>query len=146
MLTEELARVSLALASSVGIHTDVVAPYLVELTDDEQKARWLPRFCTGELVSAIGMTEPSAGSDLAGLRTRARRNGAGWVVNGSKTFITNGASADLVVIAARTGEAAATSACSPSRRAPRASAADASSTRSASRRPTPASCSSRTSA
>ncbi|MFL5843556.1 MAG: acyl-CoA dehydrogenase family protein [Solirubrobacteraceae bacterium] len=104
VLTEELARVSLALASSVGIHTDVVAPYLVELTDDDQKARWLPAFCTGEMVSAIGMTEPSAGSDLASLRTQARRNGSGWIVNGSKTFITNGASADLVVIAARTGE------------------------------------------
>ncbi|MCW2990753.1 MAG: acyl-CoA dehydrogenase domain protein [Solirubrobacterales bacterium] len=104
VLTEELARVSLALASSVGIHTDVVAPYLTELTTEEQKARWLPGFCTGETVSAIGMTEPSAGSDLASLRTQARANGNGWVVNGSKTFITNGASADLVIIAARTGK------------------------------------------
>jgi alkylation response protein AidB-like acyl-CoA dehydrogenase len=103
VLTEELAKAGLALASSVGIHTDVVAPYLVELTNEEQKQAWLPRFCTGELVTAIGMTEPSAGSDLGGMRTEARRNGSGWVVNGSKTFITNGASADLVVIAARTG-------------------------------------------
>jgi alkylation response protein AidB-like acyl-CoA dehydrogenase len=102
VLTEELARASLGLSSSVGIHTDVVAPYLVELTTDEQKQRWLPSFCTGELVSAIGMTEPSAGSDLAGLRTQARRGDGGWVINGSKTFITNGGSADLVVITART--------------------------------------------
>jgi len=103
VLTEELARVGLALASSVGIHTDVVAPYLTELTSDAQKERWLPRFCTGELVTAIGMTEPSAGSDLASLRTQAKRDGDGWIVNGSKTFITNGASADLVIVAARTG-------------------------------------------
>ncbi len=103
VLTEELARVSLGLSSSVGIHTDVVAPYLVELTTEEQKRRWLPRFCTGELVSAIGMTEAGAGSDLASLRTRARRGDGGWVINGSKTFITNGGSADLIVIAARTG-------------------------------------------
>ncbi len=105
VLTEELARVSLGLSSSVGIHTDVVAPYLVELTSDEQKQRWLPGFCTGELVSAIGMTEPGAGSDLASLRTSARRTNGEWVINGSKTFITNGASADLVVVAARTGPA-----------------------------------------
>jgi alkylation response protein AidB-like acyl-CoA dehydrogenase len=104
VLTEELARAGLALASSVGIHTDVVAPYLMELTTAEQKQRWLPRFCSGELVTAIGMTEPSAGSDLAALRTRARRNGQGWIVNGSKTFITNGAAADLCIVAARTGE------------------------------------------
>jgi alkylation response protein AidB-like acyl-CoA dehydrogenase len=102
---EELARVALAFASSFGIHTDVVAPYLVELTTEEQKQRWLPRFCTGELTTAIGMTEPSAGSDLAGLRTTARRDGGDWIVNGSKTFITNGTSADLVLVAARTGDA-----------------------------------------
>jgi alkylation response protein AidB-like acyl-CoA dehydrogenase len=105
VLTEELARVSLGLSSSVGIHTDVVAPYLVELTSDEQKQRWLPRFCTGELITAIGMTEPGAGSDLASLRTRARQTNGEWVIDGSKTFITNGASADLVIIAARTGPA-----------------------------------------
>ncbi len=104
VLGEELARCGLALASSIGIHTDVVAPYLLELTTPEQRARWLPRFCTGELITAIGMTEPGAGSDLAALRTRARRSGGDWVIDGSKTFITNGASADLVVTAARTGD------------------------------------------
>ncbi|UGS34872.1 acyl-CoA dehydrogenase family protein [Capillimicrobium parvum] len=103
VLTEELARAGLALASSVGIHTDVVAPYLVECTTEEQRGRWLPGFCSGEIVTAIGMTEPGAGSDLASMRTTARRDGDGWVLNGSKTFITNGTAADLVVVAARTG-------------------------------------------
>lgn len=104
VLTEELARAGLALASSVGIHTDVVAPYLTGLTTDDQKQRWLPRFASGELITAIGMTEATAGSDLGALRTRAQRNGTAWILNGSKTFITNGASADLVVVAARTGD------------------------------------------
>ena len=67
VLAEELAKVSAAVASSLTIHTDVVAPYLVELCTDAQKERWLPRFCTGELVTAIAMTEPSGGSDLAAL-------------------------------------------------------------------------------
>jgi len=91
-----------AFASSFTIHCEVVAPYLVELTTEEQRERWLPRFCTGELVTAIGMTEPSAGSDLAALRTTAVRDGENWTLNGSKTFITNGSGADLVVVAART--------------------------------------------
>ncbi|MGW0588432.1 acyl-CoA dehydrogenase family protein [Streptosporangium sp. NPDC002607] len=102
VLGEELAGVSAALSSSFGIHYDVVAPYLVELAGEEQRKRWLPGFCSGELVTAIGMTEPSAGSDLAALRTTAVRDGDGWVLNGSKTFITNGYSADLVVVAAST--------------------------------------------
>jgi alkylation response protein AidB-like acyl-CoA dehydrogenase len=103
VLGEELARAGLAYASAFGIQTDVVAPYLLELTTEEQRARWLPGFCSGELVSAIGMTEPNAGSDLAALRTTAKRDGGGWVINGAKTFITNGAGADLVILAARTG-------------------------------------------
>ena len=102
VLTEELARVNMALPSCVGIHADIVAPYLVHLTTDEQKKRWLPGFCTGELLTAIGMTEPSGGSDLAALKTTAVRDGDYWVLNGSKTFITNGYSADLVIVAART--------------------------------------------
>ncbi|HEX3362192.1 MAG TPA: acyl-CoA dehydrogenase family protein [Solirubrobacterales bacterium] len=105
VMGEELAAAGLAYASSFGIHTDVVAPYLLELTDAGQRERWLPRFVSGELVTAIGMTEPEAGSDLAALRTAAAREGDGWVLNGSKTFITNGAGADLVIVAARTGEA-----------------------------------------
>ncbi|NLT04881.1 MAG: acyl-CoA dehydrogenase [Solirubrobacterales bacterium] len=103
VLSEELAAAGLAVASSVGIHVDVVAPYLTELATAEQQARWLPRFCTGELTTAIAMTEPGAGSDLKALRTTARRDGGDWILDGSKTFITNGASADLAIVAARTG-------------------------------------------
>jgi long-chain-acyl-CoA dehydrogenase len=102
VFNEELARAGVAYGSSFSIHTDVVAPYLVRLTTDEQRHRWLPRFCTGELITAIGMTEAEAGSDLQALKTTARRDGDAWVINGSKTFITNGAHADLVVVAART--------------------------------------------
>ncbi len=101
-LAEELAAVSAALSSCFGIHSNVVAPYLVELTTPEQRERWLPGFCSGEIVTAIAMTEPSGGSDLAALRTTAVRDGDDWVLNGSKTFITNGYSADLVLVAART--------------------------------------------
>jgi alkylation response protein AidB-like acyl-CoA dehydrogenase len=102
VLTEELAKVNMALPSCVGIHADIVAPYLVHLTTEEQKKRWLPGFCTGEILTAIGMTEPSGGSDLAALKTTAVRDGDDWVLNGAKTFITNGFSADLVIVAART--------------------------------------------
>ena len=102
VLSEELSSVSAALSSCMGIHADIVAPYLADLCTDEQKERWLPRFCTGELVTAIGMTEPSGGSDLAALRTTAVQDGDDWIINGSKTFITNGYSADLIVVAART--------------------------------------------
>ncbi|MCB0996453.1 MAG: acyl-CoA dehydrogenase family protein [Acidimicrobiales bacterium] len=102
VLGEELARVGLAFASSVGINTDVIAPYLLELTTPGQKQRWLPRFAAGELICAIGMTEPNAGSDLAALGTTAVRDGDDWILNGSKTFITNGHQADLVIVAART--------------------------------------------
>jgi long-chain-acyl-CoA dehydrogenase len=104
VLTEELDACSLAFASSFGIHVDVVAPYLVELGTDEQKQQWLPGYCRGELIGAIAMTEPSAGSDVAGIRTRAVGRGTDWVLNGAKTFITNGHSADLFVVAARTSE------------------------------------------
>jgi long-chain-acyl-CoA dehydrogenase len=82
-----------------------VAPYLVELTTPEQRERWLPKFCTGELVTALAMTEPSGGSDLANLKTTAVRDGDDFVLNGSKTFITNGYSADLVLVAASTNPA-----------------------------------------
>ena len=102
VLAEELSKFTAAASSCFGIHTDCVAPYLVELGTEEQKQRWLPGFCSGELVTAIAMTEPSGGSDLAALRTTAVRDGDDWVLNGSKTFITNGYSADLVVVAART--------------------------------------------
>jgi alkylation response protein AidB-like acyl-CoA dehydrogenase len=102
VLLEELSKVNAALSSCVGIHADIVAPYLVELTTEEQRQRWLPSVASGELLLAIGMTEPSGGSDLAALRSTAVRDGDDWVINGSKTFITNGYSADLVVTAVRT--------------------------------------------
>ena len=111
VLAEELSKLAFAYSSCVGIHADCVAPYLVDLCTEEQKQRWLPKFCTGELLTAIAMTEPSGGSDLANLKTTAVRasaastsqsEGDDWILNGSKTFITNGYSADLVVVAART--------------------------------------------
>ncbi|MCE4267557.1 acyl-CoA dehydrogenase [Rhodococcus sp. MS16] len=103
VLMEELAKVNMALPSCIGIHADIVAPYLVKLTTVEQRERWLPGFVTGEMTTAIGMTEPGSGSDLAALRTTAVPDGEGWILNGAKTFITNGYSADLILVAARTG-------------------------------------------
>ena len=99
---EELSKVSAALASCAGIHSDIVVPYLVDLGTQEQKERWLPGCASGEILTAIAMTEPGGGSDLAALRTTAVRDGDEWVINGSKTFITNGYSADLVLTAVRT--------------------------------------------
>jgi alkylation response protein AidB-like acyl-CoA dehydrogenase len=102
IFNEELSRAGMAYSSSFTIHADVCAPYLTRLTTEEQKQRWLPKFCTGEMITAIGMTEPEAGSDLQGLKTTAKRDGDEWVINGSKTFITNGAHAEMVIVAART--------------------------------------------
>src|SRR4051812_15473843 len=101
VLSEELTRIG-ATGVGFGLHNDVVGPYLRDLATEEQKQRWLPRFCAGELITAIAMTEPAAGSDLQGIQTTARRDGDGWLLNGSKTFITNGINADLVVVVART--------------------------------------------
>ncbi|MBE1535743.1 acyl-CoA dehydrogenase family protein [Actinomadura algeriensis] len=102
VIGEELARVAVAYNSIVSIHVDICAPYLLELATDEAKKKWLPGFCSGETITAIGMTEPSGGSDLAALKTTAVRDGDSWVINGSKTFITNGGHADLVIVAAKT--------------------------------------------
>lgn len=99
---EEIAAFNAAASSCFGIHADVCPPYIVDLGTDEQKQRWLPGMASGELICAIAMTEPSGGSDLAALRTSAVRDGDDWVVNGSKTFITNGYQADLVIVATRT--------------------------------------------
>ncbi|MEV4380363.1 acyl-CoA dehydrogenase family protein [Streptosporangium sp. NPDC049644] len=91
-------------ASGLGfsLHNDVMAPYFVDLTNDEQKARWLPGFAGGELITAVAMSEPGAGSDLQGIRTTAVREGDHYVVNGQKTFITNGINSDLVVAVTKT--------------------------------------------
>lgn len=88
---------------NVAVHA-IVAHYLLNQGTEEQRRRWLPALATGELVGAIAMSEPGAGSDLQGIRTTARREGDVWVVNGSKTFISNGAHADLMVLVARTSE------------------------------------------
>ncbi|MEV6098524.1 acyl-CoA dehydrogenase family protein [Nocardia sp. NPDC051981] len=85
-----------------GLHNDVIAPYLLELANDEQKRRWLPGFCSGEIITAIAMTEPGTGSDLQGIKTRAVKDGDDWILNGAKTFITNGINADIVIVVAQT--------------------------------------------
>ena len=90
------------MSSCFGIHSDVCPPYIVDLGTQEQKERWLPGMANGDLICAIAMTEPSGGSDLAALKTTAVRDGDDWILNGSKTFITNGYQADLVIVAART--------------------------------------------
>ena len=102
---DEQARFTMATASCFGVHSDVCPPYLVALGTPEQKQRWLPGIASGETIIAIGMTEPSGGSDLAALTTKAVRAGddsGDWIINGSKTFITNGQQCDLVIVAART--------------------------------------------
>ena len=86
----------------ITLHNDICLPYFLTLTDDEQKARWLPGIASGELITAIAMTEPGIGSDLASMTTTAVRDGDDWIVNGSKTFITNGINADLVIVAVKT--------------------------------------------
>jgi alkylation response protein AidB-like acyl-CoA dehydrogenase len=103
ILGEELQRAGTGAAGlGITLHTDICMPYFLDLTNDEQKARWLPGICSGELVTAVAMTEPGAGSDLAGIATTAKRDGDHYVVNGSKTFITNGINADLVITAVKT--------------------------------------------
>jgi alkylation response protein AidB-like acyl-CoA dehydrogenase len=105
IVDEELVHAG-ASGVGFGLHNDVVAPYLLTLATEEQKQRWLPPFCSGELITAIAMTEPGTGSDLQGIKTNARRDGDDWVVNGSKTFITNGINSDLVIVVAQTDPSA----------------------------------------
>ena len=102
---EEVARVN-ATGLGFGLHSEIVAPYILRYGSSEQKARLLPKMASGEIIGAIAMTEPSAGSDLQGIRTTAQRRGDEYVVNGSKTFITNGWHADLVIVVAKTNPAA----------------------------------------
>lgn len=102
VFSEELSKVSAGLGSSMQIHADICAPYLQDLATDELKQRILPDFCAGTKVAGIGMTEAGGGTDLAALRTTAVADGDEWVINGSKTFITNGYTADILIVAART--------------------------------------------
>lgn len=105
VVQEELAAIgAAALASSFSINEDIVASYLTKFGTEEQRKQWLPGMATGEVVTSIAMTEPRGGSDLRGMRTTARADGDNWIINGAKTFITNGHSSDLVIVAARTGE------------------------------------------
>ncbi len=105
ILTEEYWA-SGAVGIGLGLQNDIMAPYLITLTTPEQRRRWLPGFCSGELITAIAMSEPGAGSDVRGLRTTARREGDHYVINGTKTFISNGLLADLVMVACKTDPAA----------------------------------------
>ncbi|MEU9271358.1 acyl-CoA dehydrogenase family protein [Streptomyces sp. NPDC048251] len=101
VLIEEFARAG-ASGVALSLHNDIVGPYLTRLATDEQKRRWLPGFTSGETVTAIAMTEPGTGSDLQGIRTTATDRGDHYLLNGAKTFISNGILADLVVVVART--------------------------------------------
>jgi alkylation response protein AidB-like acyl-CoA dehydrogenase len=101
VIVEELAKFGSA-APALSLQNDIVAPYMAHLTTVEQKKRWLPGFSSGELIGAIAMSEPGAGSDLAGIRTSAVLDGEHWVLNGSKTFISAGINSDLVIVVART--------------------------------------------
>jgi alkylation response protein AidB-like acyl-CoA dehydrogenase len=105
VVIEEITK-SRASGPGFTIHVDIVSSYLLDYANDEQKARWLPKFCSGELITAIAMTEPGAGSDLQGIETTAIRDGDDYVLNGSKTFISNGILADLVIVVAKTDPSA----------------------------------------
>lgn len=101
VLAEEMSARGLS-GVNFGLHSDIIVPYLQRLGTEAQKRTWLPRCAAGETITAIAMTEPGTGSDLKGIRTTARRDGDAYVINGAKTFISNGLLSDLVVVVART--------------------------------------------
>ena len=106
VVLEETARAGLtSLCTGLSVHSDIVAPYVAHLGNQAQKDFWLPKLVSGEAVGAIGMTEPGAGSDLANIRTSAIRDGDHYVINGSKTFITNGQLANFIIVVAKTDPA-----------------------------------------
>jgi acyl-CoA dehydrogenase len=101
IVSEEQTRANVS-GPGFSVHTDIIVPYLIRIANEEQKARWLPGCVSGETITAIAMTEPGAGSDLQGIRTSAVDKGDHYLLNGSKTFISNGINADLVIVVART--------------------------------------------
>lgn len=103
VISEEFAAAGIGGAGlGVTLHNDITTPYFLEVCNDEQRQRWLPGIASGELITAIAMTEPGTGSDLAGVATTAIRDGDEYVLNGSKTFITNGINSDLIIVVAKT--------------------------------------------
>jgi acyl-CoA dehydrogenase len=104
IVMEELARAG-ATGPGFSLHSDIVAPYILAYGTEQQRRRYLPRMARGEIIGAIAMSEPGAGSDLQGVRTTAAKRGNGYVLNGSKTFITNGQNADVVIVVAKTNPA-----------------------------------------
>lgn len=105
VINEELEKVGSSLVG-IGLHNDIVVPYIASYGTEEQKKKWLPKCVSGEIVTAIAMTEPGAGSDLAGISTTAVKQGDDYIVNGQKTFITNGIHADLVIVVCKTNPSA----------------------------------------
>ncbi|MDM0072304.1 acyl-CoA dehydrogenase family protein [Variovorax sp. J31P207] len=105
VLAEELHRSGVS-GMSLSVHSDITAPYIVRFGTEEQKHRWLPKICRGETIMAIAMTEPGTGSDLKSIRTSAVRDGDEYVINGSKTFISNGLNCDMVLVACKTDPSA----------------------------------------
>ncbi len=105
VFNEEFARAGLS-GPGFGVHSDIIAPYIARVGNEEQKQKWLPGICSGETILAIGMTEPGTGSDLKAVRTTAVREGDEYVINGSKTFISNGLNADLIVLVCKTDPSA----------------------------------------
>ena len=103
-VVEDLAALVPEMTTGVSVHSTIVAHYILNYGSHEQKQRWLPKMARGDFIGAIAMTEPGAGSDLQAVRTTAKREGNSYVLNGQKTFITNGHAADLVIVVARTGE------------------------------------------
>ncbi|MGG6431854.1 acyl-CoA dehydrogenase family protein [Anoxybacillus sp. D401a] len=101
VINEELEKVGSSLVG-IGLHNDIVVPYIASYGTEEQKKKWLPKCVSGEIITAIAMTEPGAGSDLAGIATTAVKQGDDYIVNGQKTFITNGIHADLVIVVCKT--------------------------------------------
>ena len=102
IVDEEIMRYGAAGIAGISVHNDIIVPYLVDYGTEEQKTTWLPRMVSGEVVTAIGMTEPGGGSDLQAIRTKAVLDGNHYVINGQKTFISNGQSADMVLAAVKT--------------------------------------------